>query len=236
MVHTIDADAVTALRGDLILRRQTPGPEIVLVNNYVNTYFPAAPQGHCRSIFIEPRIESGFPDVVIVEWHMATAETWQPNRVNLKKSDIRILHYLYTHGATPTDDLKTLFLPHVEKSLTRLHDADVIACLKGTWRAKSLTKIFAVRKLIAIEAKMAMWRQGLQQAIQNTWFASESYLLLPTLPRNSKLMEQASSCGVGVITSQHSINNSIVSAKKEKIPSSYASWLFNEWAWRASLN
>lgn len=235
-MQVIDASSSTVSPRELMFRRQTPGPEIDLVYNYIDTNLPTVPDGAWRSIFIEPRLESGFPDIVIVQWDIATTEQWKATRKDLRKLDIRILHYLYTQGSTDSDGLKQLFRLPIDESLARLHDANVISKVARTWRLKSIKKIFAVQKLIAIEAKITEWRRGLQQAIQNTWFASESYLLLPNLPRNTLLVANASTFGVGIITSKRSIDDSIVSAKRERIPVSYASWLFNEWAWRNSTN
>lgn len=214
------------------LRTPTQGPELDLVHAYIAMHLPDAPRGQRRTVFLEPRLESGYPDVVVVHWHVGTAEQWQTSRRDLTKFDIRILHYLSTYGATTTEDLKARYYSPISPSLERLHDAGLVWRTTRSWRACSLNRIFAVRRIIAIEAKVHEWRKGMQQAAQNTWFASESYLLLGTLPRQSNLAEQATRWGVGVITKQHSITNSVISARPGRIPVSYASWLFNEWVWR----
>jgi hypothetical protein len=53
--------------------------------------------------------------------------------------------------------LKGSFSNRVSVSLERLHDADLLTYSSGSWRVKSLSKIFAVRRLITIEAKVSAW-------------------------------------------------------------------------------
>jgi hypothetical protein len=114
-----------------------------------------------------------------------------------------------------------------------LLDAELVDDKEGLWEAKPLEEIFAIERLIAIEAKMKNWQEGLQQAFHNTWFASESYLLLPDVPNTSDLMQQAASFGVGLLTACCSPVQSKLPAKVGRLPKSYASWLFNEWTWQA---
>jgi hypothetical protein len=114
-----------------------------------------------------------------------------------------------------------------------LLDAELINYKEGWWEAKPLEEIFAIGRLIAIEAKMKNWQEGLQQAFHNTWFASESYLLLPDVPNTSELTQQATSFGVGLLAASCSPVQSQLPAKVGQLPKSYASWLFNEWAWQA---
>jgi hypothetical protein len=90
---------------------------------------------------------------------------------------------------------------------------------------------FAVREILAFEAKMSLTSHVIDQAAANRWFASASYVLLPSWSQESQLVEDADECGVGIW---------INGARRPKLrqpttaqPLSYASWLFNDWAWRA---
>ena len=95
-----------------------------------------------------------------------------------------------------------------------------------------MSKIFALRKIVAVEAKIANWKRAIEQAINNTWFASHSYVLMPSLKNIEDVVSVSSQFGIGVII-QESDSNSIVSqAKPLEIPSSIGSWLFNEWVIR----
>jgi hypothetical protein len=215
------------------LREPREGPEYDLVRSYVKSYLPCAPRGHSLTVFLEPEIESGFPDVVAVYWHLATARRWNPARVHLRKIDIRVAHFLATMGASDLERLKRFFPASPKKSLERLLAAGIVRSSSGIWRLKPLQDIFAARRLVAIEAKVFNWQDGLQQAFQNVWFASESYLLLPHIPRAPLLIEGAARFGIGLRVQGQPLDSSELCPRQAQIPRSYASWLFNEWVWRA---
>ncbi len=219
----------------LAFRTPTVGPEYDLVLDYIASRLPPAPRGQKRTVFVEPEIESGFPDVVAVYWHLATALRWSSARAELTKVDIRVAHFLAMVGVTRLDTFRPFFKKSVVPSLERLKAAGIARSTSKAWQLRSLRETFAVRRLVAIEAKIDQWRDGLHQAIQNTWFASESYLLLPRMPKGSDLLDEASRVGVGVKTRDQNLDSSEGTARRDSIPKSYASWLFNEWAWRAAM-
>jgi hypothetical protein len=219
----------------LSFRKPTVGPEYELVLAYIDSQLPA-PRGQKRTVFVEPEIESGFPDVVAVYWHAATALRWSSVRTQLTRVDIRVAHFLAMVGGTELDTFKPFFWKSIAPSLERLRSAGIVRAASKKWQLRSLRDIFAVRRLVALEAKIDHWRDGLHQAMQNTWFASESYLLLPRVPKGSDLLEEALRLGVGVKTRDQKLDSSEGPARRDRIPKSYASWLFNEWAWRAAIS
>jgi hypothetical protein len=220
----------------LSFRTPTAGPEFELVEEYIDNQLPPAPRGQQRTVFVEPEIESGFPDVVAVYWHASTALRWSSARTELTKVDVRVAHFLAMVGISDLDTFRPFFRKCVAPSLERLRSAGIVRSTSKTWQLRSLREIFAVRRLVAIEAKIDQWRDGLHQAIQNTWFASESYLLLPRVPKGSALLEEALRLGVGVKTRDQKLDSSEGPARRDRIPKSHASWLFNEWAWRAAMS
>jgi hypothetical protein len=66
----------------------------------------------------------------------------------------------------------------------------------------------------------------------NTWFASISYLLTPHVPRSEDFRTRASALGVGLWSRKRGI---IHQPSAGTVPRSYASWLFNEWVWKAEF-
>lgn len=219
--------------GGLNLREPRQGPEYDLVREYVVSYLPCPSRGQTLTVFIEPEIESGFPDIVAVYTQVATMRRWTSARASLTKVDVRIAHFLATMGASDIDRLKRFFPANPKRSLERLLAAGVVRNTSGTWRLKALEDVFAVKRLVAIEAKIVDWQDGLQQAFQNVWFASESYLLLPRLPQAPLLLEKARRFGVGLRVLGQPLDSSELCPRQAQIPRSYASWLFNEWVWRA---
>lgn len=215
-------------------RKSTKGPELNFLYEYIQNSLPTAPEGQKLTVFIEPNVESVFPDAVAVYWDVETVQKWNTNRLLLTKRDVRVLHHLALVKSSRLDTLEKYFSPQVKKSLERLEYANLVSRKPRSWQVKSLRDIFAVKRLITIEAKISDWQQGLFQAFFHTWFASESYLLVSKLPKHKKLLQEASKLGIGVVTDEHPLEKSLAFARRERIPKSYASWLFNEWVWKAN--
>ena len=70
------------------------------------------------------------------------------------------------------------------------------------WEHHSMDMIFAATQIIAVEAKIKEWRGALAQAHLNTWFASHSCVLVPRIPRNSTLIQDARELGVSVFAQE----------------------------------
>lgn len=127
-----------------------------------------------------------------------------------------------------------MFSPRVEIQLGRLADAAMVWARNGIWRARPLSTIFAANHIISIEAKVGDWRTALQQAYLNSWFASDSCILLPHIPRDSGVVAYAAELGIKVLIKE--TDDQGIRPEKPVRPRSYLSWLFNDWAWRAAVS
>lgn len=213
-------------------RRKRPGPELDLVDGFLEAMPLQVPRGCRVTVFREPRIESGFPDLVIVVWREATTRRWKEERTSLKPQDMRIMHFLHRARKATSKDLASCFRG-TTASLERLHNAEVVRQVGRAWVPRALSWSFAARKIIAVEAKIGKWADALDQAVLNTWFASKSYILIPNSPPD-RLLEVANRLGIGIISMNGEVADEIASPVGE-LPRSYVSWMFNDWAWRASL-
>ena len=184
------------------------------------------------TVFREPRLPSGFPDVVIVVWKESVTLGWKSARRDLIASDLRIMHHLVATGSSDLEALTLLFSSQAEQSLERLLASGMVNYSRGHWHSRSLSGMFAARRIVAVEAKVSEWRAALDQAFLNTWFTPESYILIPNLPRKTSLLDAARQRGIGVLC-REGIRFDLAS-EGTTTPRSYASWLFNEWAWRLS--
>lgn len=220
-----------SLRGSgLYHRRTTEGREKTLVDEFIGSNLAPAPTGQVRLVFVEPRIETGFPDLVIVYLNFAAANEWNFKRTDLSKHDICVLHHLATCGSEDQARLSFLFPVGLRSALRKLESMGLVRSARDRWQAQKPRKLMAVRRIVAIEAKVGAWRPGLEQAFINRWFASESYLLLPGVPRSAELAIELGKTGVGLFTCDTPMRRPAIRAEKAKLPGSYASWLFNEWA------
>ena len=220
------------VKGEYPFRRTRPGPEQELVDWFLKQGAVQARRGERVTIFREPRLPSGFPDVVVVVWKESVASCWRCSRRSLTVPDLRVMHHLSNSGPCDLSGLKLLFSRQVECSLERLLASDMVGYRSGRWRARPLSSTFAATRIVAIEAKMHKWRAAIDQAFLNTWFAPESYILVPYVPRKAQLTGVAFSRGVGVLCKEPLAWT--LAPQHETRPRSYVSWLLNEWAWKAS--
>jgi hypothetical protein len=216
----------------LRFRTPTVGREDALVREYVLKHLPGARPGHRRTVFLEPELDAGYPDLVVAYWSESIASSYSSARAALVEADLRLIHHLQTLAPATTPTMRAVHGEGFDSSLQRLAEADLVYRRGVAWHARSLNRTFALRKLVAIEAKIGDWRRGLWQAVRNTWFASESYLLVPEVGPESGIESVARQLGVGVLVSDRPLSDPIVPSTRLPLPRSYASWQFNEWAWR----
>lgn len=212
------------------LRESLGGPEDDLIRSFTNK-LPTSFQGLRITQFQEPQLGPWFPDLVLVYWEPAVADKWPSTRRNLERQDFQVLQLLRGLGQAGATTLGEFIDSDVGASLERLEHSDLVFRASHTWRPRSIRDSFAVRRLVAIEAKIKNWNRGLEQASRNRWFASESYLLLKELPATSDVGAEASSRGVGLITLKDHLSQPRTNPSLRNLPCSYASWLFNDWAW-----
>jgi hypothetical protein len=189
-------------------------------------------------VFYEPKLESGFPDAVIVYWAPAIAERWAPQRARLSVADLRGYQWILAQGTAELEHeqlaIELPFTREPEATIARLVAAELLREHEDHLWVVPLASTFAVTRLIAIEAKIKEPSRGLLQAARNGWFASETYLLAARLSHSPEFQERARSMGVGLIGRDDPIELIAIAAERRSLPLSYASWLFNEWAWRAA--
>jgi hypothetical protein len=107
----------------------------------------------------------------------------------------------------------------------------------GVWSSRPVERSFAVRQIVAFEAKIAGWRAVIEQASLNRWFASESYVLVPKLPTNREAaIREATACGVGIWLASEARPILQAPVAGQDQPVSFASWVLNEWVWRNTEN
>jgi hypothetical protein len=214
----------------LRMRKRRPGPEADLVDAFLSTFDLAARSDERVTIFREPEIESGAPDLVVVFWKPSVAAQWPHARAHLGSAALRLAHLIAGTGPVTDSQLESLFYARTATLLDRLGAAKVIERHRGRWRLRPTSEVFAVRQIVTFEAKVGDWRGAIRQAAANTWFASRSYALFPAVVRSSYATELARSAGVGIWAG----GRRVLGASRRTQPASYASWLFNEWSWRAS--
>lgn len=232
-VISYSSASVSTVAPAMAFRQPTAGPELDIVHQYCLEHLTDLGEGDAVSVFLEPKLDSGFPDIVVVFWDQTVAQRWPHERRDLLPQDLPIIHYVNMADSMPVSMLVKRFgARKASDIMLRLSDAQVVEVRTDGLYRKPVEEVYAVKRLVAIEAKVRDWSKGLEQAFQNTWFASESYLLLGVLPQRGNLAECAKKLGVGVLHKEQSLFKPYLKSTIGKLPISHASWLFNEWAWK----
>lgn len=223
-------------------RKEKGGPEADLVNEFLSYYAKLFEKENLEySILTEVYAEVGIPDILIVAWDKKQKENWTPERNNLNRQDLKILHHISSFGkrGIKTDKIKKQLgfeCRNIKISLKNLEVANLISKDKKTdvIRISNLNEVFFIKQIISIEAKMTNWRKAFYQARLNENFSSHSYVLLP----NSKINDNVLSSIEGNLGLLGHIGDSAKfkrKARKNKLPGSYFSWVLNEYIGRENF-
>ena len=180
---------------------------------------------------IEPRLTSGFPDIVFASYLPSITDTWTEQRKKIDVSDLKILFCLLQTGGMKGESIISLLkMPEKQTlcSLEKLLDANMITYKRKQWRPNNLHFIFSIKKLVSVEAKISDISKVFEQSFINTWFASHSYALISTSRPQPETIKAFSQCGIGLYCIDCNFKK-ILDAQPLGLPLSYQSLLFNEW-------
>ncbi|MBX9952245.1 MAG: hypothetical protein K2Y39_23930 [Candidatus Obscuribacterales bacterium] len=229
-------DAANSPSRDIGLKFRSPrsGPELELVDTLVKRTHVEEAQNYQVTIFREPKIAGGFPDLVIVIWDSLVADSWNSARAELDSNDFKLMHYLSVDRPVSKEHLRTLPFKSLDRSLDKLERAEMVEQVFDEWIARPYSCTFAAKHIVAVEAKMSNAWAALEQATKNIWFASCSCVVMPKLPRDEELMHRAASIGVSFFAESDGgfFDHHPLVCDEDFAPLSYVSWLFNDWAWR----
>ena len=218
----------------LIARKQTQGDELSLVNEFIDFYcdrFSRTKRTRNLAVFIEPRIVSGFPDIVFAEYSPSIVDQWSDMRADLDLLDLKVLFYLIdVKGTTGCEIITKLKLPErqVLQSIEKLLNAKLIHWHQGIWCSYEIDKVFSLKKLMAVEAKIGDVRKVAEQTFVNTWFASHSFAVMDSCSPQSSTVNKFQKHGIGLYCKDKDFKK-IIEAREFKLPSSIGSLQFNEW-------
>jgi hypothetical protein len=218
----------------LYTRPATRGDEYSLVEQFIDYYCRMFMRNNKKSklaVFVEPRIDSGFPDVVFASYLPSIIDNWSDMREALDVNDIKLLSYLCNSENTLGAKLiSALGFPERQTitSLEKLMDAKLISYRDQSWRIRKLRDIFSLTKLVAVEAKLNSISKVVEQTHLNTRFASHSYALTNSAHPHSETIKTFKKLGIGLYGKDSQFRR-IVDARQYYLPSSYLSLQFNEW-------
>ncbi|GJL60956.1 MAG: hypothetical protein NPIRA03_38130 [Nitrospirales bacterium] len=221
----------------LSVRTTRNGPENALTEAFIDNTVPNI-RRHNRhyALFCEPQIDTGFPDIVLATYNPSVFENWSKDRDRITTQDLKLLHHLHFVKGGNAEEIEAqlgISSKPLVRSLERLMTAGLIRWNAKKWIPIGIKNTFAISSLIAIEAKIKNWSSAFQQAKMNRWFASETYVLSPVEKPQEHIVKNSERSGIGIYCMSSKLKAiRIVTSKKGGIPSSYASWQFNEWIGR----
>lgn len=225
----------------LYIRPTTLGNEYELVGQFIEYYCNTFIRNNKKTqlaVFIEPRIDSGYPDVVFASYLPSITDNWSEKREALDIFDLKLLSYLSTtEDAIGAKIISTLGFPERQTltSLEKLMDAKLISYRGRSWRVRDLRNVFSLTKLIAVEAKLNDINKVIEQTHLNTRFASHSYALTNSVHPQDATVREFKRFGLGLYGRDSHFRH-IVEAKPFPLPSNYLSFQFNEWIGKSLAN
>lgn len=222
-------------------RTATQGEEYELVKQFIEYYvsqFLKYDKGNNLAIFIEPKVASGFPDIVFASYSPAILSNWSDARKELETIELKVLSFvLMKKGISGTAIMSALQLPEKQVlcSLEKLLDANLIVRKKKAWYPNEMKAVYSVERLESVEAKVADLNRVVEQSFINTWFASHSYAVTSIANPHTSTVRKFTDNGIGLYCKLDKFEK-VVEAKKLSLPSSYLSLQFNEWIGNAFAN
>lgn len=228
----------TMLDINYVARTSTAGKEFDMVMNYVDSLIRKYEKLKRKkaAIFIEPQLDTGYPDIVVVEYSSTPELEWTTSRNSLSSTDIKILFYVQTHGRCTLYDLESKLgfsKETIQKTVLKLSKCGLIYSYpkSNSVRAVQLKSYCRISKIISIEAKIDKWSEAIRQAGNNIWFSTESYVLMNKDSCSDSIQTACREQGLGIIL-VNGTTKTILSSSRRDFPVSYASLQFNEWILR----
>ncbi len=223
---------------DYYARSSTAGREFDMVTYYLNQLIEKYERLKRKraAIFIEPQLDTGYPDIVIVEFYSIPKKQWIDIRDSINITDLRILYYIQTHGQTSISDLRNILgFPSelLDKTIYKLRNCKLITTTSksNTICSVPLKSYCRISNIISIEAKIDKWSEAIRQASNNVWFSTKSYVLMNKDSCSNSILSACRESGVGIIAVNGKAKT-MLESKTRRFPVSYASLQFNEWILR----
>ena len=111
-----------------ISRTVTYGEEYEMVLDFIDCYLKSRKNLKNKqiAIFIEPQIDTGYPDIVIVDYYITKGLSWVNTRYKLTYNDLKILFEIQKNRSISINKLK-ISLGFSENELEKIIDEIIIS-------------------------------------------------------------------------------------------------------------
>lgn len=222
-------------------RKPTYGKELDMVNDFINyriSYYQEKPERQL-AIFVEPKINNAYPDIIFAEYNPNIYESWVDIRNTLDLFDMKILNCIINHELISSEDIvRELSIKYkgLLFSLEKLYDSKLIYRTNSKWTALK-ENVIGLLNIECVEAKISKWHEVFQQALLNKSFSSESSVLtkLKGNPRND-ICKTFDDFGIGIYLFDDIEFSRLSMPYNNNIPINHNSLYLNEWIGRILNN
>lgn len=217
-------------------RACTYGAEYDLVQNFLIAVSNKLNKRKNRKTiaFIEPQLDSGYPDIVIIQYSLDGIKRRKSERELLDVLSLKILCEVDKRRRISIKYLCSILgfdMRELSTTIGLLCKAGLVEQIGGSIVRTPYRDYYCIKKVIAIEAKIDKWEVAIEQALHNTRFADESYILMKRDKCGAEIEKRCNSLGIGVLLMNGNLHCA-VKASKEKHSKPYILFLFNEWIQR----
>lgn len=230
LAGAVDIVSAADERSCLKVRTRTAGAELDFVYSFVEVLAGSCRKRDSMALFLEPRIDSGYPDLVQVVYSPGFAERWVPERDLLDDGDLKALAYLVDAGFASVEAAAVALGAPERRIVARMGRLCCCGMARKTangWRPAKRAGYFGVKSITAFEAKMSAPGAVLRQALMNTRFASSSCALLASKSPAAATRSKFARFGIGLRAGDSF--EELVRAERRRLPNSYVTLKFNEW-------
>lgn len=217
-------------------RRPNPGPELELVHGFLNSAQLSIPNEMSGIAFVEPRISSGYPDVLVVTYNKTMLDKSidiQRKLDGLTLDEYKVLSLIFELDDTSQEGIECCFVKPINKSLDSLEHKGLVALQSSGWALSEECRSSLVSQIFAFEAKTTGSEKVFSQAFKNRWYSNKSYVVTPK-KLTMKGQKRASELGVHSwsLDSRHTIDCCNIYPS----PKSYLAWEISGWVLSVARN
>lgn len=189
-------------------------------------------QKGCKTaVFIEPQLDSGYPDIVIIKYSLEGIQQRMPERALLNNTYLKVLCEIDKRRKVSLSRLALVLgfdMQELTGIISVLNKAGIVRCVAKSVSRMPYRNYFCIKKIIAIEAKIDKWNVAIDQAVHNTRYADESYVLMKRDRCSPEIENRCKELGIGVLLMNGELHR-VIKASREKHAKPYITFLFNEW-------
>lgn len=217
-------------------RKPTKGPELDLTNEFIESVQESYNHKENRlALFIEPKIFSNYPDIVMAEFHPKIMDKWIDKRMKLGLNEFLLLSLLSNKSILSFQKILNITQfseKNLIQSIELLIDCRMIQRKNEKWSLTNKRELFTLKKISAIEAKINNWKSALEQASLNIGYANESFILSNVQKPTNTTVQNVKDKGIGIYNMINNKANIICEPRKFPMSNSHTVWQLNEWIGR----